>query len=242
MGAAPGLAKTWDSWPGDGGHRALRWMLTVVGRQTGPGRQSGPSPGRQSPRRAPRWPWFRLLGRPRGAWEGLLPEPKLWLVPLAWALLGFYLMGASGRVGVGPDFPTLPCDSSGNIVTVLLIRLINYFLELLSSAWHLVSEPRGNLGELSDTARKTSGLPSRRFSRPLDPYALGCRLLCAEACFRARLRRPSRGLPGTGPPTLPLPLPSLSPFWRGWDSRGLLGAPPRGALSLGAAGPASLLV
>lgn len=95
---------------GDGGHRALRWMLSCAVGRLGDGVlgwQSGPSPGAV---RAPGEPhagpglWSgRHLG---GVWEGLAPfEPAVASAPCLGSP-GLLSDGSQWPCGVGPDFPT----------------------------------------------------------------------------------------------------------------------------------------
>ena len=83
----------------------------------GPGLGVGPSPGAirapGKPHAGPGLGLGRHLGV-GGSGKAWLPSSPPWLVPLAWTLLGFCLMGASGLVVLGLTFPhALPSDSSG---------------------------------------------------------------------------------------------------------------------------------
>lgn len=206
-----------------------------------PARLQGPSEPQVSPTLALVWGWGDTSGESGKAWLPLSPQ---WLVPLAWALLGFYLMGASGRAVLDLTFP-MPCHVThqGNVVTVLLIRLTNYFWSFLW-AWHLVSEPRGNLGS-SVTRLGRRRPPSRQGPAPgpVTHWAAGS--CVPRPVSGPGLRRPSLGSLLARPPTAPpsaQPESALAglgqPWLPGHRTRGFWHT--RCAGSPGAAGPASL--
>ena len=111
MGAAPGLAKTWDLSLGGRWSHALRWTLSCAVGRLGDGvlgwesaRLQGPSEPQASPTLALVWGWGDTPGW--GVWEGLAPFEPAVASASRLGSAGVLSDGSPRPRGVGLDFPT----------------------------------------------------------------------------------------------------------------------------------------